>query len=90
MFKYLSGESHAWKESKENLALGTSNKSLASRTKRERKEGKTCLCFGYLGGCRRLQPISDKLFDASKVYIPHARRARAKDIPLVKWCVCVV
>ena len=39
MFKYLSGESHAWKESKENLALGTSNKSLASRTKRrERKE----------------------------------------------------
>ena len=92
MFKYLSGESHAWKESKENLALGTSTKSLfASRTKRERKEGKRCLCFGYLGVCRRLQPISDKLFDASKVYLfPHARRARAKDIPLVKWCVCVV
>ena len=93
MFKYLSGESHAWKESKENLALGTSTKSLASveNLKRERKEGKRCLCFGYLGVCRRLQPISDKLFDASKVYnIPHARRARAKDIPLVKWCVCVV
>ena len=82
MFKYLSGESHAWKESKENLALGTSTKSLASRTKRERKEGKRCLCFGYLGVCRRLQPISDELFDASKVYLFHTpRRARAKDIP---------
>ena len=80
MFKYLSGESHAWKESKENLALGTSTKSLASRTKRERKEGKRCLCFGYLGVCRRLQPISDKLFDASKVYLFHTQEERERKI----------
>ena len=45
MFKYLSGESHAWKESKENLALGTSNnKSLASRERKEKEKREKDVC----------------------------------------------
>ena len=44
MFKYLSGESHAWKESKENLALGTSTKSLASRERKEKEKREKDVC----------------------------------------------
>ena len=44
MFKYLSGESHAWKESKENLALGTSNKSLFRRERKEKEKREKDVC----------------------------------------------
>ena len=51
MFKYLSGESHAWKESKENLALGTSTKSLASvENEKRKKRGKKMFVFWLFRG----------------------------------------